>query len=719
MIHVRIHLIFCMIIKFQNMAARLHITILVFLLPLMLAAFLGGCGRDESAPPDPGANSQSGELAAAPDSPSPAAPPRPSVPPRQASSDPEGIYLADGGLGYFLIDRDEAGALRGDGLLHGGDMFRVSQRGPNLIIESRIINPMFNAPADEKLWGGYIELAPSKSQPGDWDLRRYRHPSSLLGMESVLSVFAPDKTITADDLPEPEPWDVPSFLHRVDDSRVVEYFEYVDDYKDTPEILAQAKQLLFDHAADPWVRILYLDACMRTGQMDEMAKNLNDWKAFYDSIAQPELRYNLQQTRHVLLAHQRSAEGRNAWDYIAAHLASPETDLAARTAALPGLAEFDFCEAPFTSLRQQEQVNFLEGQGTTKVLVTQATLQLLQGRFDEARATMIGVYQWGWLMEQSSVEIAQMIGVSIRNFTLSGLETLALNAPDEKTAAANWDSINALPRFMTLDRQALDPHTKIFQPVPGRFQQNVEFTIRRSSVEARLANLTVAAALRLYQAQTGTFPGAGLTMLENLTNWTMPEDPFALQLAASSALTTAPSPPLLMAHDQASGALTVYSLGPDKADDGGAITYDPTNGTVSDGDILLRIPPDREFPFPAHGVRAASGEDVRKQFPNGLPRDSFADRRSPLSVTDAAPVRVWSWGPDTNQSDAESANSSAGMFGLPGSISIQTEEGFQPLTSSQPGSTTARKPYIPAIPYDPTNGIVSEGDIFIELPIVE
>lgn len=37
-----------------------------------------------------------------------------------------------------------------------------------------------------------------------------------------------------------------------------------------------------------------------------------------------------------------------------------------------------------------------------------------------------------------------------------------------------------------------------------------------------------------------------------------------------------------------------YSLGPDLKDQKGKITYDPTNGTVSPGDVTLRIAPHPE-----------------------------------------------------------------------------------------------------------------------------
>ena len=45
--------------------------------------------------------------------------------------------------------------------------------------------------------------------------------------------------------------------------------------------------------------------------------------------------------------------------------------------------------------------------------------------------------------------------------------------------------------------------------------------------------------------------------------------------------------------------------------------YDPTNGTMSVGDISLRVPRERPYAFPRAGVRAASLDDLARQFPNG------------------------------------------------------------------------------------------------------
>lgn len=46
--------------------------------------------------------------------------------------------------------------------------------------------------------------------------------------------------------------------------------------------------------------------------------------------------------------------------------------------------------------------------------------------------------------------------------------------------------------------------------------------------------------------------------------------------------------PILVKQD--GDATVIYSVGPDRQDDGGAVFYDPSNGTMSRGDILIRVP---------------------------------------------------------------------------------------------------------------------------------
>ncbi|PKO18093.1 hypothetical protein CVU37_07170 [candidate division BRC1 bacterium HGW-BRC1-1] len=55
-------------------------------------------------------------------------------------------------------------------------------------------------------------------------------------------------------------------------------------------------------------------------------------------------------------------------------------------------------------------------------------------------------------------------------------------------------------------------------------------------------------------------------------------------------LVTEPMDPFTSASFPRSATGGFYSLGPDKHDDQGALTYDPTNGTLSAGDIVMRAP---------------------------------------------------------------------------------------------------------------------------------
>ena len=125
--------------------------------------------------------------------------------------------------------------------------------------------------------------------------------------------------------------------------------------------------------------------------------------------------------------------------------------------------------------------------------------------------------------------------------------------------------------------------------------------------------------------------------------------------------------------------IVCYSLGPDRLDDQGAITYDPTNGTVSRGDLTLELPRTRRYPFPRTCATANTREELLAQFPSGLPPDPFADRRTkPLGVSNTTPVYVYSYGPDTDER----------VKGL----------------------------IHPQLMYDPTNGTSSAGDLWMRIP---
>jgi len=126
----------------------------------------------------------------------------------------------------------------------------------------------------------------------------------------------------------------------------------------------------------------------------------------------------------------------------------------------------------------------------------------------------------------------------------------------------------------------------------------------------------------------------------------------------------------------------IYSIGPDGKDDAGSLEYDPTNGIESTGDILNIVPAERKYPFPLKTKSFASRDEVLKQFPNGLPPDSFHKKKgTPLFITETNPPRIISVGPDQD---------------LDCSIKSESGEVVEFFESV----------------YDPANGINSNGDIF-------
>lgn len=105
---------------------------------------------------------------------------------------------------------------------------------------------------------------------------------------------------------------------------------------------------------------------------------------------------------------------------------------------------------------------------------------------------------------------------------------------------------------------------------------------------------------------------------------------------------------------------------------------------MSAGDISVKVPRERQYPFPREGVRAANLADFNRQFPSGLPADPFAlTRGKGLGTTTTAngDVIVYSYGPNVDELKWE----------LKGTSHVLEAQ------------------------YDPTNGLTSRGDLFIRI----
>lgn len=301
-----------------------------------------------------------------------------------------------------------------------------------------------------------------------------------------------------------------------------------------------------------------------------------------------------------------------------------------------------------------------------KVMRVEATLLLFQGQRDEALGLMAdSVFMGNLLSHNSNTLLPRLIGNGILGFSSAALEIYALNACETPEDCERlWPVLEELQQKIPSDN-GMDFHAKFAAYIHGDLRdpqagQNV--------ADAKFQLLRMATAAWYHFLKQGNFPREAKDFAPFLPDGP-PADPFA-------------SAPLRFSADPATGGLNCYSIGPDKTDDGAAIDYDPSNDTYSAGDIVTRIPHQRLYPFPRQGVHAASAKALLAQFPKGLPPDPFADTKGRgLSVSDTKPVRVYSFGPDTNQADADTAGAA----------------------------------YTVQEAYDPTNGTASAGDMFIEI----
>jgi hypothetical protein len=249
----------------------------------------------------------------------------------------------------------------------------------------------------------------------------------------------------------------------------------------------------------------------------------------------------------------------------------------------------------------------------------------------------------------------------------------------------------------------------------GATPNYIEAETRGDVVDSRFALLRMATAARHRLISRGEFPKSS-DQFGPLLQEGPPKDPFSSGPLRFTAI---------------GDSLLCYSLGPDRRDDHATIEYDPTNGTLSGGDIWTEVPRQRLYPFPRNGVRAASEEDLVRQFPHGLPLDPFASSRGkPFGTTTSltGDLFIYSYGPDVDEN----------RHSYPVVARPVTPEYFLPMgnNGNAPKPTLLGGSYIPGygpvkdfygqpqrvnlhvleVPYDPTNGTVSEGDIFMRVP---
>jgi hypothetical protein len=511
-------------------------------------------------------------------------------------------------------------------------------------------------------YGEAFSIVPSMATPGDWDLESYG-----IGYTATPKMF-------------PVLSSVPGYLHRVDDPRVEAFFKAKPD-----ERLAIVEPLARERPDDPATRLLYWRALYQKDATKPLLEDLARWKDRCENSPAPFIRNNYNRALAMAQAKADALAWRNGAPKVE-RLFGGKLSLGQflkEFSTLPQLDEIkifpsDLCGAGFSFSMGVSPLGH--------TALTASELYLFTGQRKEALDLAVANVYMGQEMSQFGATIVRLIGLSQRDIGIKGLELYGLNAcQTPQDYMALWERLAWLDkRTRTIAPDELFSFAPVhWMPTEDcrrilRLQEQVYYLWQVTSVEARWRNLLVGVAARARLASTGAFPRNEKEFAPWLA--TLPADPF----------TSAP-----LRYFSTPDAFTVYSVGPDRKDDRATLAYDPTNGTVSSGDIILDVPAKPRYPFPPGGVRASSAEDVRRAFPNGLPPDPFGYvdpsghylRNQPLKIADGRPVRVYSVGLDEKPGDGWGSN-----------------------------DPSLRVPIHPAeISYDPTNGLVSPGDIFVSL----
>jgi hypothetical protein len=605
-----------------------------------------------------------------------------------------GIYLSDGGLGCMAVETGGLMGLRVRLSPEGQIAYRnrIGRSGRNIILSGTIPGP-----------GTSIErtncallLAPSPHRKGDWDLigddldsNRYVVPLTPTPRPSLikraLESLKPSKPPRRR-LKQPIP-----YFHRVDDRRVVECFDIIDllAVPSTPKppvapaasptapvtvsatetlLLDNARAVLRDHPDDLHVRCFYLFVAAFCGESRDVAQRLDEWRAAFDKADAPDLDYAWNVLENWSKSVRLSAQGRNAYDW-GLKLLDGTTDLETLLARWPEVFQKEAHAQPFLVFASNRMIpNFLSQHIGVKVIRVMATLRLIEGKREESLVLLASCFRFGQLLSRDGRVISALIGIGIKGIAAGGLQDFALSGCEiEDEYRQLWAMLERLEkdqvRITEDDLMTLEPPSfRLWVSL-----NSVESLTRHQVADARFELIRMATAARFRLVTEGRFPD-GASAFGPLLPGGPPRDQFSTGPLRFFATTD---------------ALVCYSVGPDRGDGRAAIEYDPTNGTVSAGDITVRVPRERPYPFPREGLRAASLDDLARQLPNGLPPDPFATRRTGLSttMTVAGEIFVFSYGPDVNQYK------------------------LVPPTDR-----------VPLGHYDPTNGTISPGDLFVRVP---
>ena len=230
--------------------------------------------------------------------------------------------------------------------------------------------------------------------------------------------------------------------------------------------------------------------------------------------------------------------------------------------------------------------SFLTLQILAKIMVLKGKLAELENRPQDAIQEYAMIIRMGKQLDQTTL-IMRLISAAMRAVGVNAMGELLDNPHSVSYASDIYNTMKQFEPAQSIDTAVLANYEpglrmndvidipRVYRMLFERIAKpNIEAALIRNKIaNAKQEMVYLASATRVYQAQHQKEPDK----LENLVPDLMvsvPKDPFSN---------------LTFEYLNRGGEVTFYSFGPDTTDNQARLFYDPTNGTVSNGDVVVRL----------------------------------------------------------------------------------------------------------------------------------
>ncbi|MCB2154358.1 hypothetical protein KQI84_05695 [bacterium] len=429
---------------------------------------------------------------------------------------------------------------------------------------------------------------------------------------------------------------IPLFMMRVPDPQFVDFLKLWKE-RDLDKSRSVMMELRRPYNKNRLIRLAEIDLALTTQdneRCDELIKSYEDSFGNTGFLADEFAIESLQRTRGTRRLDQ---EGKNisallGSDFEDGSPVGPSTeDLLDRFAAVT----HDYTtRSPNQPMVMRDAKSPFPLRDAARAACVEADFALIRGERERALDILFGVHQFGAKMSEEGNEIGKCaVGAVIRGNAWGGLELAFLDGME--TA----DEIAA--EFPRIRQAHLDEASLVRAGASGWEKFYLGDSDFNGVEKERLQRLAIAAttvaaiAARHHYLITNDWPRTPEDFELMLPDG-LPDDPYAPN-GEMIRFGIVPE------RDE---VFAVYSLGPDGKDDHAAIKFD-RNLTSDRGDIFVDVPAERKYPFPPKGQLATTLTGLVEQFPNGLPYDVCAPGvYCSYTITNTDPAWIISVGPD-------------------------------------------------------------------------